>query len=201
MVKLRPDSLVSELDKSEALEFMFKKETKIVKKFVPQKKLEKIAVEEDDILYCKSRVLEGQTIKIAGGLKMDTNLSGLFNLNFKVPLIDQHSPLAYPLALHLHSLFNHRVVESCYRLSLNYVRILGGMQIFRSISVNCVICIKDRKKYLKMVMGGLTDSQLTVSPVFYFTLVDMWGPFKTRLMKCTTWCSPVLPLGLLMSSC
>ena len=29
-----------------------------------------------------------------------------------------------------------------------------------------------------MVMGGLTDSQLTMSPVFYFTLVDMWGPFK-----------------------
>ena len=27
-------------------------------------------------------------------------------------------------------------------------------------------------------MGGLTDSQLSVSPVFYYTLVDMWGPFK-----------------------
>ena len=27
-------------------------------------------------------------------------------------------------------------------------------------------------------MGGLTDSQLNVSPVFYYTLVDMWGPFK-----------------------
>ena len=27
-------------------------------------------------------------------------------------------------------------------------------------------------------MGGLSDSQLTISPLFYFTLVDMWGPFK-----------------------
>ena len=27
-------------------------------------------------------------------------------------------------------------------------------------------------------MGGLSDSQLTVSPVFYFTMIDMWGPMK-----------------------
>ena len=178
VVRPPPDSLVSDLDRSEALEFIFKTETKLVKKFNSKKKVENIAVEEDDILYCKTRVLEGQTVKVTGGLNIDTSLAGLFNLNFKVPLIDQHSPLAYPLALHLHSLFNHRGVESCYRLSLNYVKILGGMQIFKSIGVNCVICIKDRKKYLRMVMGGLTDNQLTISPVFYFTLVDMWGPLK-----------------------
>ena len=170
-----PVSVVSDQDKSEALEFIYKTETNLVKKFNSKNKVEKMAIEEDGILYCKTRVLEGQTVKVAGGLSIDTSLSGLFNLNFKVPLIDQHSPLAYPLALHLHSLFNHKGVESCYRLSLNFVKILGGMQIFKSISFNCVICIKDRKKYLKMVMGGLTDSQLTISPVFYYTLVDMWG--------------------------
>ena len=135
-------------------------------------------MEEDSILYCKTRVLEGQTVKIAGGLKIDTSTSGLFNLNFKVPIVDQHSPLAYPLALHLHSLFNHKGVESCHRLSLNYVRILGSMQLFKNISVNCVICLKDRKKYLRMLMGGVADSQLTISHVFYFTMVDMWGPLK-----------------------
>ena len=123
-------------------------------------------------------MLEGQTVKVVGGLKVDVSLSGLFNLNFKVPLIDQHSPLAFPLALHLHSLFNHRGVESTYRLSLNYVRILGGMHIFKSISLNCVVCMKERKDYMNLVMGGLTDCQLSISPVFYYTLVDMWGPVK-----------------------
>ena len=58
------------------------------------------------------------------------------------------------------------------------MRILGSMQIFKSISINCVICLKDRKKYLRMLMGGLADSQLAVSPLFYFTMVDMWGPLK-----------------------
>ena len=173
-----PDTRVSELDRSYALEYIFSVETKIVKKFNDQKKLKKIAFEKDDILYCQTRVLEGQTVKVTGGLDIDMSLSGLFDLNFQVPLIDHHSPLAYPIALHLHGLFNHRGFESCYRLSLNKVKILGGLQLFKSISLNCVICIKDRKKYLRMVMGGLTDSQLTISPVFYFTLVDMWGPIK-----------------------
>ena len=27
-------------------------------------------------------------------------------------------------------------------------------------------------------MGPLSDSQLTISPVFYVTLVDLWGPVK-----------------------
>ena len=117
-------------------------------------------------------------MKLAGGLDIDMDLSGLFDLNFQVPIIDHHSPLAYPVALHLHSLFNHRGFESCYRLSLNKVMILGGLQLFKSITLNCIICLKDRKKFLRSVIGSLTDSQLTISPVFYFTLVDMWGPVR-----------------------
>ena len=105
--------------------YIFKTETKLVKKFTDAKKLEKIAIEKDEILYSKTRILEGQTVKIVGGLKLDTSLSGLFDLNFEVPIVDSHSPLAYPLALHLHGLFNHRGFESCYRLSLNKVKILG----------------------------------------------------------------------------
>ena len=173
-----PDLAVTDLERDDALEYIFKVETKLVKKFNTKVKLDKIAIEEDDILYSRSRVLEGQTVKVVGGLKIDTSLSGLFNLNFKVPLIDQHSPLAYPLALHLHTQFNHRGVETCHRLALNFVKIIGSLQIFKSISLKCAICLKDRKKYLRMVMGGLSDSQLTISPVFYFTMVDMWGPLR-----------------------
>ena len=29
-----------------------------------------------------------------------------------------------------------------------------------------------------MIMGSLADTQLTISPVFYFSYVDMWGPLK-----------------------
>ena len=176
--RMPPAKFISVSDRNEALEFIFKTETKLVKKFNSGRKLENIAVEENGILYCQSRILEGQSVQVVGGLKIDESLTGLFNLNFKVPIIDQHSPLAYPLALHLHNLFNHRGIESCYRLSLNYVKILGGMKIFRKISLNCVTCLQDRKMYVKMIMGSLADTQLTISPVFYFSYVDMWGPLK-----------------------
>ena len=178
MVRPLPDEVVNEVDRNEALTYIFKIETKLVKKFNSKKKLEKISIEEGDILFCKSRVLEGERVKVVGGLKIDTSLAGLFDLNFKVPLIDEHSPLAYPLALHLHDPFNHKGYESCYRLSMNFVRILGGLKIFKNINSNCVTCMKERKRYMKMVMGSLTESQLTISPVFYFTQVDMWGPLR-----------------------
>ena len=178
IVKSPAHNLISDTDRNYALKYIYRRETEIVKAFVPAKKIQKIAIEEEGILYCKSRVLEGQTVKIVGGLKLDASLSGLFNLNFKVPIVDQHSPLAYPLALHLHSLFNHRGIESTHRLSLNYVRIIGGLKIMRSISLNCAVCMKDRKRYLRMVMGGLAESQLSISPVFYYSIVDLWGPLK-----------------------
>ena len=178
MIKGLPGNVILESDRNKALEYIFQTETKIVKHFHSSTQLEKFSIEENNILYCKSRLLEGQTVKVVGGLKIDSDLKGLFNLNFKVPIIDHNSPLAYSLALHLHSLFNHRGIETCYRLSLNYVKILGGKQIFKNIAINCVICLKDRKKYLKMIMGGLSDAQVTISPTFYYTMLDMFGPLK-----------------------
>ena len=47
-----------------------------------------------------------------------------------------------------------------------------------NITQDCVFCKKMSKKYMEQVMGPLTDSQLTISLVFYVTLVDLWGPVK-----------------------
>ena len=71
VVKPPPDNIVNELDRSDALEYIFKVETKIVKKFNEEKKLKKIAFEKDNILYCQTRVMEGQTVKVVGGLDID----------------------------------------------------------------------------------------------------------------------------------
>ena len=178
MIKPPPANIISEIDRNQALEFIFRKETQLVKKFNSSKMLSKIAIEENDILYCKTRMLEEHNVKVVGGLNLDANLSELLNVNFKVPLIDEHSPLAYPIALHLHDLFNHKGYETCYRLSLNFVRILGGMKIFKNINSNCITCMKERKRYMKVSMGKVNECQVTVSPLFYFVQVDMWGPLK-----------------------
>ena len=91
-------------------------------------------------------------------------------------MIEKHSPLALPLALHIHDVFNHKGNQSTYRHSLGLVRLLGGKQLFRSVGLDCVICLKNRKHLLKQVIGPLSDYQLLVSPVFYYCLTDMWGP-------------------------
>ena len=128
---------------------MYKTEAKLIKKFNTRQKVEEIAVEENGILYCKSRILEGQTIKVVGGIKLSTDLESMLGLNFKVPLIEKYSPLALPLALHIHDIFNHKGSESIYRLSLRLVRLLRGKQLFRSVGLDCVICLKNRKHLLK----------------------------------------------------
>ena len=56
MVSSLRDNEVTETDRDSALEYIFKIETKIVKKFNNMKKIEKIAIEEEGILYCKSRL-------------------------------------------------------------------------------------------------------------------------------------------------
>ena len=145
IVKTPPVDIISERDRNKALEFIYQRETKIVKEFNSCNMLSKIAVEENEILFCKTRMIEGHSVKIVGGLALNSNLSELLNVNFKVPIIDEHSPLAYPLALHLHDLFNHKGYETWYRLSLKFVRILGGMKTFRNINSKCVICRKERK--------------------------------------------------------
>ena len=178
MIKPPPANIISEIDRNQALEFIFRKETQLVKKFNSSKRLSKIAIEKNDILYCKTRMLEEHNVKVVGGLNLDANLSELLNVNFKVPLIDEHSPLAYPIALHLHDLFNHKGYETCYRLSLNFVRILGGMKIFKNINSNCITCMKERKRYMKVSMGKVNECQVAVSPLFYFVQIDMWGPLK-----------------------
>ena len=66
--------MLTDFDRCESHDLIFKTETCLVKKFVPQKKLDNICVEEDGIRNCKSRVLEGQTLKTATGLKIDPSL-------------------------------------------------------------------------------------------------------------------------------
>ena len=97
----------------------------------------------------------------------------MLGLNFKASLIKKHSPLALPLALHIHDIFNHKGSESTYRLSLGLIRLLRGRQLFKSVGLSCIICLKSRKHLLKQIIGPLSDYQLSISPVFYYCLTDM----------------------------
>ena len=81
--------------------------------------------------------------------------------------------------MHLHyNVIKHRGAETIFRMSLQYAKILQGRVLFRDITEDCVYCKKLRLRYIKQMMGPLSDCQLTISPIFFYTYVDAWGPIK-----------------------
>ena len=141
------------------------------------KDVNKIGVMKDEILYCSTRILEGQELKTVGFLEESLDLETFTGIKFCVPLISKHSPLAVSIAMHIHyNTCKHKGVESTYRLSLQHARILQGKQVFKEIADDCIYCKKLRQKYVRQLMGPFSDTQLSISPIFYFCYLDMWGP-------------------------
>ena len=171
---------LTDQDLSDALEDIFRRTSLEVKEFNDPKYIGKVAVEEKGILYCKSRLMESAELRSVGHLADTVNLEYFSGVNFKVPVLDKHSPVAISIVNHLHFVkYPHKGAESLYRLSLQFCSILGGRQLFTTISADCIFCAKLQKKMLKQIMGPLSDSQVTISPVFYFTVVDLWGPLAS----------------------
>ena len=165
---------------SAALENLFRKATKEVFRFNALKDVQKIATESDGILFCNTRLLESAELKAVGHLADTINISDFTGVNFRVPVLDQHSPLALSIALHMHYVrYPHRGIETQHRMCLQFASIMKARKMFSSISKDCLYCKKIRGKYLEQVMGPLSETQLSISPVFYYTLVDLWGPLKS----------------------
>ena len=132
---------------------------------------------KESILYFNGRILDEQTLKSIGDLEEIINLESFTGFNFRVPILYRHSPISYSIASHLHyNVLQHKGQETCYRLSLGYVHILQGRAVFRSIAEDCVKCKMLRKKYLEVEMGPMHDTQISITPVFYCTMVDLFGP-------------------------
>ena len=168
---------LSEEELSVGLEYLFKKATQEILKFEKIKDVNKIGVMKDEILYCSTRILEGQELKAVGCLKESLDLESFTGIKFCVPLISRHSPLAVSIAMHIHyNTCKHKGVESTYRLSLQHARILQGKQLFKEVADDCIYCKKLRQRYVEQLMGPFSDTQLCISPIFYFTFIDMWGP-------------------------
>jgi len=160
---------------SEGLHYLYKKATNEVlndKKFINKR-----GIMIDGVLFCKTRVLEGQQLKIVGGLEGKIDLHSLTGISFQVPLIYKNSPLAIAIAHHLHyDVVKHMGSESVHRLSLQYAHILNGRALFKQINDDCIYCKKLRSQYLRQIMGPLTDYQLSISPLFYYCYIDAFGP-------------------------
>ena len=164
---------------SASLEYIYKKAGSEVLEFNDRKHVEKIGEIVDGIVYCKSRILESQELRVVVGLENVLDLKSFTGINFRVPIIDRHSPIAISLANHLHyDVVKHRGTETIHRLSLKFVHILGSRSLHKLIRNECIFCQKLYLRYVKQVMGLLSDQQLSVSPIFFFSFADAWGPLR-----------------------
>ena len=82
-------------------------------------------------------------LRAVGGLDDIVDLQSFTGVSFKVPIIDRYSPIAISLAYHLHfDVVKHRGAETTHRLSLQYVKILGGRALSKLIRDECIFCRK-----------------------------------------------------------
>ena len=134
---------------SQALEYLYKKGTIEVKAFNDEKSIKKFGIEQDEIIYCKSRLLESAELRAVGHLSETINLESFTGVKFKVPVLDKYSPLSVSIANYLHYVkYPHKGAETLHRLSLQYCNILSGRQLFLTIANDCVFCKKLQKKLL-----------------------------------------------------
>ena len=163
---------------SAALEYLYRKSTAEFIHFCGKKAAEKYGVLKDNILYSKSRLLEEQTIRAVGMLE-NMDIKSFTGVGFQVPLIHRNSPLAISIANHLHyNVCKYKGAETIFRLSQQYAVIHQGRSLYRDIADDCIFCKKMRLSYIKQLMGPLSDYQISISPIFYVTYIDAYGPLK-----------------------
>ena len=163
-------------DISWSLEYLFRKGTQEVLKFNKPEFVRKIAILKDGILFARSRILDSQRFKAAGGLE-DLDIVKEFGIKMMTPVLDRYSPLSYKIGDYIHrKVSNHDGYENCLRESLNHCFIIHGLNLFKELGEDCTRCLKMRKRFLDIVEGPTPDESLVIAPPFYIAMCDIYGP-------------------------
>ena len=169
---------VTERDLQNSLRYWYLKGSEEVEFFSKPETISKVAIKKEGILYSRSRIMEGQRLVEVGGLGGES-LGSEVGFSLLTPVLDRYSPISMSIARLVHEkIGRHSGFETSYRLSLEYCHILQGAGLLRQIGEECSKCRRIRKKYIDVVMGPVSDYQLTLSPPFYTTFCDLDGPYQ-----------------------
>ena len=175
----KPKITFDDEDMSRALNYWYLKATGEVEKFVKPETVAKLGVKKDGVLFCRSRILDGQRFLEAGHFEAES-LGLEVGLSLMTPLVERFSPIAYSIAMFIHEkVGKHAGYETCLRLSLQYCHIIQGASLFKSISDECSKCKCIRKKYIEVAMGPVSQHQLSLTPAFHVAFCDLDGPYHT----------------------
>lgn len=165
----------SEIDQQAATNYFFKKATAEVKHFAKQKQWKDVSVPDPKtgILHYSARILDGQEIE-----DVEQCMYDLQPLHFVKPMVERFSPVAYSIMLYCHrSLVRHRNATDTLRESRTLAFIINGRSLAEEVRDSCMFCRRYKARLLKVEMGNVHENRLTIAPVFWFSQVDIMGPF------------------------
>lgn len=168
----------SDGDLAKAENYYFEKATREVKHFLRPHQYQKISKEKDGILYYSGRTLPEDEVTIVG--KMTCAMKDLKCDSFCVPIVEKNSPLAFSIVSEIHCYnesVKHAGIESVWRYVLKKVFIIEGRSIVKIVKRSCQRCRYLEKKKLEVIMGPVSQTNLTIAPAFYHTQVDITGPY------------------------
>ena len=167
----RGKNVLNEFDIRVGEKYFFHLTTLEVEKFVPAKDL-KDTDKQDGVLYYTGRILDGQEV-----LSPVDTMFDLDPLHFVKPVVDRYSPVAYCIMVYAHgTLGRHRNSAATLRISRTIAYILRGRELAIEVREACRYCTRYRAKLVKVEMGKIHDTRLTIAPAFYISQVDLMGP-------------------------
>ena len=101
---------------------------------------------------------------------------------FFVPIVDKYSSLAYALINEVHwydSDACHSGSETVARYLLKVAYIIEGTSLVELFKANCPRCRYLHKRKIEVAMGPKRVENLSIAPLFYYSQVDLFGPFNT----------------------
>ena len=184
LLKCPKDLLIelTEQDLLEALYYYFTKSTRELKHFNRKESYEKMTTEKNGILYYSGRILPSQKFDNKSDLQLSDVCIDLSASSFCVPMVDKDSPLAYALIneVHWHDPdAQHSGNETVMRHLLKICYVIEGSKLVKLFRQNCPRCRFLHKKRIEVAMGPKCNENLTIAPAFYYTQVDLFGPFKS----------------------
>ena len=161
-----------------AEQYLFRKATAEVKRFVSESKYINISTERDGILYYAGRILPDAEIEVTAS--MSSAMLDLSSTTFCVPLVEKFSPLAYSIVNEVHwyhEVAQHRGVETVNRYVLQIAYIFQVRELIKLFRRKCDRCRYLAQKSIEVSMGPISNVNLKIAPPFYCTQVDLCGPF------------------------
>ena len=163
-----------------AEKYFYQKGTLEVQHFLPKSKYDKISQIKEDILMYTGRILPTTQVSVVG--RYTETMKDLTSTTFMVPILDDNSPIAYSIASEVHwhdPNTQHCGIETTLRHVLKKCFIINGRNLMKRIKRSCQRCRFLEKRTVQMAMGPVPIFNLAIAPSFYYTQMDLSGPYSS----------------------